>query len=408
MRCSGCAAPISTCWWWGVASPARASRSTLRVAVFAPRSSSGTTSRPAPARAARSSCTAGSGTSTSASSAWCTRASRNGNESSRTRRISSACSPSSSPCSRVAVASIAASRPCSAARCGCTTSPVACASASATTRSASTRHSIASPRSTATGSRGAYVYYDAHADDARLTLTIARTAVAYGAVAMNYAEVVSFERHDGHVVGARIRAGTDETTIRPRAVVERDRRLGRRRARPRRRCPPQDDPTGQGRAHHPAVGARGQHRRGGRSFRPRQPFGLRDPVGGAHLRRHHRHRLRRSPRRADLHRRRSRLPPRRAERRHHREGHERRHRGLVGGAPAPALDRAPRAECRPLATTRRARGSERRRHRDRRQAHHLPPHGRRRGRRRGAGARPPRAAFGDQAPPPPRERRRRS
>ena len=37
----------------------------------------------------------------------------------------------------------------------------------------------------------------------RLTLTIARTAVAHGAVAMNYAEVVSFERHDGRVVGAR-------------------------------------------------------------------------------------------------------------------------------------------------------------------------------------------------------------
>ena len=62
--------------------------------------------------------------------------------------------------------------------------------------------------------KSAYVYYDAHADDARLTLTIARTAVAYGAVAMNYAEVVSFERHDGRVVGARIRSGTDDTTIR--------------------------------------------------------------------------------------------------------------------------------------------------------------------------------------------------
>jgi glycerol-3-phosphate dehydrogenase len=67
--------------------------------------------------------------------------------------------------------------------------------------------------------KSAYVYYDAHADDARLTLTIARTAVAYGAVAMNYAEVVSFERHDGRVVGARIRSGRDETTIRARAVV---------------------------------------------------------------------------------------------------------------------------------------------------------------------------------------------
>ena len=67
--------------------------------------------------------------------------------------------------------------------------------------------------------KSAYVYYDAHADDARLTLTIARTAVAYGAVAMNYAEVVSFERHGSRVVGARIRSGGDDTTVRARVVV---------------------------------------------------------------------------------------------------------------------------------------------------------------------------------------------
>ncbi len=67
--------------------------------------------------------------------------------------------------------------------------------------------------------KSAYVLYDAHADDARLTLTIARTAVAYGAVAMNYAEVVGFERHGSQVVGARIRAGGTETTVRARAVV---------------------------------------------------------------------------------------------------------------------------------------------------------------------------------------------
>ncbi|MEX1008951.1 MAG: glycerol-3-phosphate dehydrogenase/oxidase [Acidimicrobiia bacterium] len=66
---------------------------------------------------------------------------------------------------------------------------------------------------------GAYLYYDAHADDARLTLAIARTAVAHGAVALNYAEVVSFERHGSRVVGARIRAGHDELTVRARAVV---------------------------------------------------------------------------------------------------------------------------------------------------------------------------------------------
>lgn len=66
---------------------------------------------------------------------------------------------------------------------------------------------------------GAYLFYDAHADDARLTLTIARTAVAHGAVALNYAEVISFERHGSRVVGARIRAGHDVITVRARVVV---------------------------------------------------------------------------------------------------------------------------------------------------------------------------------------------
>ena len=36
---------------------------------------------------------------------------------------------------------------------------------------------------------GAYVYYDAQADDARLTLTIARTAAAHGAAITNHAAV---------------------------------------------------------------------------------------------------------------------------------------------------------------------------------------------------------------------------
>ena len=58
---------------------------------------------------------------------------RNGNESSRRAASRVACSLSSIPVlTQWRVASTAASRPCSAARCGCTTSPVACASASAT------------------------------------------------------------------------------------------------------------------------------------------------------------------------------------------------------------------------------------------------------------------------------------
>ena len=58
--------------------------------------------------------------------------------------------------------------------------------------------------STATGSPARTSTTTRKPTTPRLTLTIARTAVAHGAVADNYAEVVSFERHDGRVVGARI------------------------------------------------------------------------------------------------------------------------------------------------------------------------------------------------------------
>ncbi|HXW39070.1 MAG TPA: glycerol-3-phosphate dehydrogenase/oxidase, partial [Acidimicrobiales bacterium] len=52
-----------------------------------------------------------------------------------------------------------------------------------------------------------FLYFDARADDARLTLTILRTAVLeYGAVAANYAPVVSLVHgDDGRVTGARVR-----------------------------------------------------------------------------------------------------------------------------------------------------------------------------------------------------------
>src|ERR1700712_3065521 len=52
---------------------------------------------------------------------------------------------------------------------------------------------------------GAIQYYDAQADDARHTLTVARTAAAYGATVLNSAEVISFNHAGGRVVGARVR-----------------------------------------------------------------------------------------------------------------------------------------------------------------------------------------------------------
>ncbi len=67
---------------------------------------------------------------------------------------------------------------------------------------------------------GAYLYYDAHADDARLTLTLCRTAAAHGAVVANYAGVTSLRKDsDGQVSGARVQADGDEIDVRARAVV---------------------------------------------------------------------------------------------------------------------------------------------------------------------------------------------
>ena len=408
MRCSGCATPISTCSWWGAASPARASRSTPPAAVSAPRSSNGTTSRPAPARGARSSCTAGSGTSTSASSAWCTRASPNGSECSRTRRISSACSPSSSPFSRVAVASIVVS-------------PRARQRAVDVRPRRWPAHRQAPPQDQRR--RGARPVPHVRPRPAQERVRLLRRA------RRRRPPHADHRAHRG-----RVRRGGDE--LRRGRVVRTARRARRRRADPlgyatRRRFGRDavvnatgvwaDDVRALDEGAHPATirPAKGVHitlpwervRNTAAAVVPsahdnRSVFvipweghtyvGTTDtdydgPLDDPHV-----------------HRRRSRVPPRRAERRHHCEGHECRHRGFVGGPPAPALVGAPRPQRRPLAAPRGARGAERGGHRDRRQAHHIPPYGRRRGRRRGAGARPPRPEIGDQASPALRERRRRS
>jgi glycerol-3-phosphate dehydrogenase len=67
---------------------------------------------------------------------------------------------------------------------------------------------------------GAYVYYDAQADDARLTLTLCRTAAARGAAVANYATVTALLKDDtGRVSGARVNAGADDLEVRARVVV---------------------------------------------------------------------------------------------------------------------------------------------------------------------------------------------
>jgi glycerol-3-phosphate dehydrogenase len=66
----------------------------------------------------------------------------------------------------------------------------------------------------------AYLYYDAQADDARLTLCLARTAAAHGAAVANAVRVVGVTKgSDGKVTGARVAADDREFEIRARTIV---------------------------------------------------------------------------------------------------------------------------------------------------------------------------------------------
>ena len=65
-----------------------------------------------------------------------------------------------------------------------------------------------------------YVYYDAFADDARLTLTIARTASDRGALVINYTPVVGLTHgSDGHVDGVHVRLDNEVIRLPCRSVV---------------------------------------------------------------------------------------------------------------------------------------------------------------------------------------------
>ncbi|HEV8206942.1 MAG TPA: glycerol-3-phosphate dehydrogenase/oxidase [Acidimicrobiia bacterium] len=67
---------------------------------------------------------------------------------------------------------------------------------------------------------GGYLYHDAHTDDARLTLTLCRTAAAHGAVVANYAGVTSLRKDEkGRIRGARVQADGDEVEVRADVVV---------------------------------------------------------------------------------------------------------------------------------------------------------------------------------------------
>jgi glycerol-3-phosphate dehydrogenase len=71
------------------------------------------------------------------------------------------------------------------------------------------------------GLRGGVIYQDAQFDDARLAVTLARTAVERGGVAVNYARVVGLLKEGGLVRGARVRDEEtgEEHEVRARVVI---------------------------------------------------------------------------------------------------------------------------------------------------------------------------------------------
>ena len=211
------------------------------------------------------------------------------------------------------------------------------------------------PRCPADKLASSYLYYDAQADDARLTLTLARTAaIDFGAVVVNGARVVEILKDaDGKAIGARVEAadehgGVTVIDVHADAVVNAAGVWSDDVRSPRRGHAPRLDPSGQGHPHHRAVGEGAQRHRRGRAGAQGQALDLRRAVGRLHLHRHHRHRLRRPDRRPAVHARRHRLPARRHERRHDRRAHRGRHpRHLGRSAPARARRRQ-RAHGRPV------------------------------------------------------------
>lgn len=55
------------------------------------------------------------------------------------------------------------------------------------------------------GLRGGVIYYDGQFDDARLAITLARTAMDHGAVVLNYVQVTTLKKQAGQIVGVEAR-----------------------------------------------------------------------------------------------------------------------------------------------------------------------------------------------------------
>lgn len=64
-----------------------------------------------------------------------------------------------------------------------------------------------------------FMYYDGRADDARLTLTLARTAAFHGAAVLNGAAVLDAVRSGGKITGVRADIAGQDVTVRARCVI---------------------------------------------------------------------------------------------------------------------------------------------------------------------------------------------
>ena len=75
------------------------------------------------------------------------------------------------------------------------------------------------PALASTDVTGAVQLYEAQVDDARLTLTVVRTAIAYGVLALARTPVRRLLRDDGRVVGVEVTGPAGRQRVRARSVV---------------------------------------------------------------------------------------------------------------------------------------------------------------------------------------------
>ena len=232
---------------------------------------------------------------------------------------------------------------------------------------------------------GAVRYFDAQADDARHTLTVARTAARYGAVVRSSTQAVGFRRESDRVVGVVVRDTEDgrETDVRAGVVLNCtgvwtdsiQALSGGARTIP--------GPRLQGRAHRRRARTDRRRRRADPAHRE---FGaVRHPVEDALDHRHHRHRLEPRSRAPCGDEGGHRLPARAGQQRARHAAGRAGHRGRLRGSAAAARRRV-RGDLGALARARRRPGRARAGLHRRRQVHDLPGDGRRRGRRRRRGA----------------------